>query len=53
MFFFQQVLQNFYVNNVGQNIVDKFSKLSKIGLSVKCLRGDFLQFSSAIVKTFV
>ena len=26
---------------------------AKINVSVKCLRDDFLQFSSAIVKTFI
>lgn len=42
-----------YIYNLGQNIVDKFSKLGKIGYSVKCFRGDILQFSSATVKTFI
>ena len=28
--------------NFGQNSIDKFSKLSKVGFSVKCLRGGFL-----------
>ena len=40
----------FYVKNFEQHIVDKLSKSNKIGVSVKCLRGDFLQFPSAIVK---
>ena len=39
--------------NLGQNIlVDKLSKSSKIGFSVKCSKRDFLQFSRATLKTF-
>ena len=36
--------------NLGQNIVDKFTKLSIIGLSMECTTADFLQFSSTDVK---
>ena len=32
--------------NLAQNIVEKFRKFSKIGLSMKCFRAVFLQFSS-------
>ena len=34
----------YYPQNFEQNIVGKFSKLSKVGLSVKCFRADFLDF---------
>ena len=30
--------------NLGQNIVDKFTKSSKIGLSMECFAADFLRF---------
>ena len=36
-----------------RNIVDKFMKLSKTGFSVKCVRADFLQYSSTTVKIFI
>ena len=40
-------------DNLGQNIADEFSKLKKIGFSVKCFRGQILQVSSAIVKILI
>ena len=40
-------------HNLGQNILEKFSKLSKKNFSVKCLKNDFLQFFSKIVKIFI
>ena len=42
--------------NLGPNwttILHKFWKLGKLGFSIECFRGDFLQFSSATVKTFI
>ena len=36
--------------NVGQNIVDKYIKLSKVGFSMECFTADFLQFLSTTVK---
>ena len=39
--------------SLGQRIVDKLPKLSKISFSVKCFIGDILQFSSAIVEIFI
>ena len=37
--------------NLGQKIVDKFTKLSKICFSMECLTADFSRFSYANVKT--
>ena len=34
----------------GQNIIDKFTKFSKIGVSLECFIVDFLQFSSTNVE---
>ena len=34
----------------GQNIIDKFTKFSKIGVSLECFMVDFLQFSSTNVE---
>ena len=34
--------------NLGQNIVDKFTKLSKINFSIEYFTAHFSQFSSAI-----
>ena len=31
-------------HNVGQNVGDKFTKLSKISFSMKCFTADFLRF---------
>ena len=39
--------------NLGQNIIDKSTKLSNIGFSVECFTADFLQFCSTTVKTFL
>ena len=39
--------------NLGQNIVDKFTKLSKIGFSMERFTADFLQFSNATVKIYL
>ena len=36
--------------NHGQNIVDKFTKFSKIDVSLECFTADFLQFSSTTVQ---
>ena len=36
----------------GQNFVDKFKKLSKIGVSLGCFAVDFSKFSSTTVDTF-
>ena len=30
--------------NLGQKVGDKFTKLSKIGFSMKCFTADFLEF---------
>ena len=35
----QQFLENY---NLRQNIVDKFTKISKLGFSMECLAADFL-----------
>ena len=43
----------FYINNIRQNILHKFLKLSKNRCSVKCVTSDFLQFFSVIVKIFI
>ena len=37
----------------GQNIVDKFSYLSKIGVTLECFKGDFSQFSSTVVEIWL
>ena len=37
-------------HNHEQNTVDKFTKLSKIGVSLECFTADFWQFSSTTVK---
>ena len=37
-------------HNHGQNTVDRFTKLSKIGVSLECFTADFWQFSSTTVK---
>ena len=34
----------------GQNIIDKFTKFGKIGVSLECFIVDFLQFSSTNVE---
>lgn len=39
--------------NIGQNIVERFLKISEISFSVKYFRGCFLQYSSATVKIFI
>ena len=36
--------------NLGQDIVDKFKKLSKIGFFMECLTADFSHFSGTAVK---
>ena len=36
--------------HLGQNIVDKFTGISKIVLSIECFTADFSQFSSITVK---
>ena len=36
--------------NLGQNIVEKSGKLSKIGFSIKCFTDVFLPFSCTFVK---
>ena len=46
---FRKVLKN----TILVKIADRFSKLSKIGFSVKCFRGDFFQCSKAIAKMFI
>ena len=38
-------------HNFGQNIVDKFTNFSKIGVSVECFIADLLQLSSTTVTT--
>ena len=48
MVFFLKTLQSFLCKQFY-----KLSKSKKIGASVKCLRGDFLQFPSAIVKIVI
>ena len=40
-------------NTILDKIADRFSKLSKIGFSVKCFRGDFFQCPKAIAKMFI
>ena len=37
-------------NNLGQNIVGKFTKLSKFGVTMECLTADFSHFFSTAVK---
>ena len=41
------------IYNLGETIVENFMKLSKIGFSRWCLRGDVLRFSSATVKILI
>ena len=36
--------------NLGQNIVEKSAKLSKIGFSIECFTDAFLSFSCTFVK---
>ena len=38
---------------LGQKIANKFTKLSKIGVSVECFTADFWQFPSANVKIYL
>ena len=42
-----------FFHNLGQNVVEKFTKFSKIGVSVECFIADLLQLSSATVTTDV
>ena len=42
-----------YIYKFGQNIVEKYFKLSRIGFPVKGFRGEFYKFSSLIIKTFI
>ena len=51
LYFLIFTLEMFSTNyNLGQGIVDKFTKLSKIGFSMECLRADFSQFSCANIE---
>ena len=36
--------KSFSPYNLGQKVVDKFTKLSKIGVSVECFTADFLRY---------
>ena len=45
----QQVL-SITIYNLGGNILDKLTKLSKIEFCLECFTSDFLQFSDATVK---
>ena len=42
-----------YFLNHGQNIDDKITKLSKIGVSLECFTADFFLFYSTTVKTLL
>ena len=45
---------SFGVNyNLGQNMVDKFTKLSKINFSMGCFTADILQFPNTTVKSYL
>ena len=37
-------------SNYGQNIINKFTKFSKINVSLECFIADFLQFSSTNIE---
>ena len=39
-------------DSLGQNIVDKLMKLSKVDFSIECFTVDFLQFSRPTVKIY-
>ena len=39
---FSEAIERDY--NLGQRVGDKFTKLSKIGFSMKCFTADFLEF---------
>ena len=40
-----EILENVSIKyNIGQKVVDKFTKLSKKGFSMECFTADFLQF---------
>lgn len=39
------------VYNHGQNIVDRFTELSKIDVSLECFKTDFLYFPTTTVET--
>lgn len=41
-----------YFNSLGQNTLDKLTKLSQIGFSIQFFPADFSQFSSTIVKIY-
>ena len=47
-----EYISNFVVGmfNRGQRIADKFTKLSKIGLSMECFTADFSLFTCTNVK---
>ena len=40
-------------SNPSKNILDDFTKKSKIGPSMESLNADFFQFSAKIIKNFV
>ena len=40
-------------NNLSQNALLKFTKASEIGPSIEGLIAEFLEFSTAIIKSFV
>ena len=40
-------------DNPGQNMLDKFTKLSKIRFSLECFTADFLQVSSTTIKIYL
>ena len=42
-----------YPYNLGQNIVNKYTKLTKLGFTTECFSHDFLQFPGTIVKIWL
>ena len=47
------MLISLHYYNLGQNIVNKLTKLSKIGYSMEYFTADFLQFSSSTIKIYL
>ena len=53
---FIEVAQNqreFFCTFMEKNIVDRFTKLSKIGVYLECFTAEFLLFSSTIVEIWL
>ena len=47
------LLAHFDLYNHGQNVIDKFTKLSKTGFSMESFRADFSQFCGTTVSSII